>query len=48
MVLKYANTVYTQSTRNTHDPRITITVGATLLPMPREAAIVQSINALTA
>ena len=34
-------------TRNTQEPRTTITVGMKLLPIPREAAMVQSINALT-
>ena len=45
IVWKYANTVYTHITRNTHEPIITMAVGTALLPMPREAAIVQSINA---
>ena len=45
IVRKYANTVYTHATRNTHEPRITITVGTTALPMPRDAAMVQSMNA---
>ena len=45
MVWKYANTVYTQIMRNTHDPIITITVGTKLLPSPRFAAMVQSMKA---
>ena len=44
--MKCAKTVLTQTARNTYEPRITVIVGATLLPMPREVAIVQSINAL--
>ena len=44
MVPSQANTVYTQMTRNTQEPRMTITVGPTLLPMPREAAMLASIS----
>ena len=42
---KWAKIVNTQITRNTQEPRMTITVGATLFPIPREAAMEQSINA---
>ena len=48
IVWKWANTVYIHTTRNTHEPIITMTVGAKLLPIPRQAAIVQSMKALTA
>ena len=37
--------VYTQMTRKTQEPRMTMTVGTTVLPRPREAAMVQSIKA---
>ncbi len=37
--------MYTHTTRKTQEPRITMTVGTTLFPRPREAAMVQSINA---
>ena len=40
-----AKMVYTQITRNTQDPMITMTVAPMVLPKPRAAAIVQSINA---
>ena len=43
-VPKRPNTVYIHTIRNTHEPIITIAVGTKLLPIPREAAIVQSIN----
>ena len=45
MVWKCAKIVYTHATRNTQEPRITRMVGTTVLPSPREAAIVQSIKA---
>ena len=45
IVWNQANTVYTQMMRNTHEPRITITVGTRLLPRARDAAMVQSMNA---
>ena len=47
MVLKWANMVYTQITRNTQEPIITMTVGTTPFPNALEAAIVLSINAET-
>ena len=45
MVWKWAKMVYTQITRNTQEPSTTMTVGTTVLPSPREAAMVQSIKA---
>ncbi len=36
--------MYTQITLNIHEPQITMIVGTRLLPKPREAAIVQSMN----
>ena len=48
MVPKYTKIVYTQITRNTQEPMITIMVGTMLFPIPRDAAIVQSINAESA
>ena len=36
---------YTQNTLNTHEPSMTIMVGTIILLSPREAAIVQSMNA---
>jgi hypothetical protein len=47
MVWKWAKMVYTQITRNTQEPSTTMTVGTTVLPSPREAAMVQSIKAET-
>ena len=44
MVPNQAKMVYTQMTRNTQEPMTTITVGTTLLPMPREAAMLASIR----
>ena len=41
------NTVNIHITLKTHEPKITIMVGARVLPIPLEAAIVQSINAET-
>ena len=48
IVRKCANTVYIHATRNTQEPIITMIVGARLFPIPRQAAIVQSMKALTA
>ena len=44
-VWKCANMVYTHMILNTQDPIITITVGTRLLPILRDAAIVQSMKA---
>ena len=45
IVLKWANTVFTHTIRKIQDPIITITVGITLFPRAREAAMALSINA---
>ena len=45
MVWKWAKMVYTQITRNTQEPITTMMVGTTVLPSPREAAMVQSMKA---
>ena len=44
-VWNMAKIVYTQITRNTHEPRMTIAIGTALFPRPREAASVLSMNA---
>ena len=47
MVLKYANTVHIHKSRNTVEPAVTINMGTMVYPSPLEAAMVQSMKALT-